>query len=272
MKSIKDIAKKHHCIDDTGEVNIHRKNDIVHETNSTAYLEELKEMLQNTDPQSITDNFIVQYIIGGGDPNPGNIGFAPAPEGSGYKWVIAKVDLDASFKEPHELDAPDPTHNKYAFEIPEDNLRSLDDLFKYVTTYGNALMPGREYYDPSKEGGNVTYQGQGNVGLGSIRMTDFITKDHLFESLKKVVNIDFSKKLHSIGETLYKSMENMGGREKLPFSNEVEYGQYIIACIDLTAKRQGHLSEIYYKAKKQCLNKSFVEGIKHEIKGVGLFR
>lgn len=150
FETIKDIFKKHDK-DYNGEVNV-RKTSI----GAQNYLEELNYYLNNTDPKSIILYYILQFISGGGDPNPGNIGFAKNPDStSKYPYVFAKIDLGASFKEYNATikgNIPTLESNLYAFDIPND-IKSLSDLYNYIIKNGRIFMPGEAY--SSKKPGNT---------------------------------------------------------------------------------------------------------------------
>jgi len=153
FKTIKDIFKKYDT-DFNGEVNI-RKTSV----QTGAYITALKEYLKNTKPESIVAYFILQFISGGGDPNPGNFGFVKnLIKTSDYKYLLAKVDLGASFKRySDEVTGDKPTleFNRYAFEIPVD-ITNFSELYSYITQNGRILMPGEAY--SSQKPSHIKYE------------------------------------------------------------------------------------------------------------------
>ena len=65
------------------ELNIHQKGFHIKD-----YLGNLTEYINKTDPQSIADFYVDQYISGGADPHPSNWGFTKTDKG---KFIIGKL-------------------------------------------------------------------------------------------------------------------------------------------------------------------------------------
>ncbi len=195
---------------------------ILSDNDKRSYIDNLKSHLNKTNPESIADYFIGQYLSGGGDPNPGNIGFAKICNDScQYSYVITKVDLGASFKSYSKTvtgNSPNLKFNKYAFEIPNEYCGAK--LYNFAIKNGNILMPGAEYDGSIMERTSLqqnwrslkktlshgidsaTFSGQGNTGfyngyynknadVHGIDMSEYVNENHLTNAIKKVC--DFTK-------------------------------------------------------------------------------
>ena len=247
-KSFTDIMNSYRASNDKGDPNINARG-----FNRGDYLNELRGYFSKTDPQSITDYYITQYISGGGDPNPGYIGFAKIyhVDESQYDYVIAKVDLGASFKDYSQISGSKPTleSNKYAFTL-NNNIKNFQELYEYIIKDGNILMPG--IYGCDEKQYLCQWKGQGNVGLYNgqykksnaygINMSDNVKIKHLQDSLIKlcrtnkdnIINI-FTSSAHKIQKLLYNSKE----KDVIPVINESEeiFSQYIDGRADFISTR-----------------------------------
>ncbi len=252
FKSLTDIIKPY-ALDGNSDPNINLKG-----FNRSSYLKELKGYFNKTEPQSITDYYVSQYISGGGDPNPGNIGFTKVSsvDDNQYDYVITKVDLGASFKNYSQISGSQPTleSNNYAFTI-DPNVKNLRQLYEHVIKDGNILMPGLTY-ECEPRSATCQWSGQGNVGLYNgqykkssdygINMGNYIKKHHLQDSLAELcktskedtINILTSSAL-KIHELLYNSHE----KEEIPIINEgIEaFNHYIHGRTDFVSSRYDQL-------------------------------
>lgn len=263
FRSFTDIIKPY-ALDAKGDPNINARG-----FNRNDYLNELKEYFNKTNPQSITDYYVSQYTSGGGDPNPGNIGFAKVNyiDRNQYDYVIAKVDLGASFKKYSQISGSKPTleYNKYAFII-DDSIKNLQQLYEHIIKDGNILMPGAAY-ECNQRSTACQWSGQGNIGLYNgqykkssaygINMNDYVKIENLQSSLTKIcttskediVNI-FASSANMIHELLYNSEE----KNKIPVINESReiFNSYIDGRIHFINGRYDQLCNL--------MNESSTEG------------
>ena len=262
FKSLTDIIKPY-ALDNKGDPNINLRG-----FNRSGYLNELKGYFNKTEPQSITDYYVSQYISGGGDPNPGNIGFVKVfhIDENQYDYVITKVDLGASFKNYSQISGSQPTleFNNYAFTI-DYNVKNFRQLYEHVIKDGNILMPGSAY-ECEPRSTSCQWSGQGNIGLYNgqykkssaygINMDNYVKKHHLQDSLTKlcktskedIINI-FSSSALKIHELLYNAVE----KNRIPVINESEemFNQYIDGRSNFISSRYDQLCNLMIESNRE---------------------
>ena len=172
----------------------------IHESsfNQEGYIDALNNYFKNTNPQSIADYYVDQYISGGGDPNAGNWGFVEKQTSNNktnktYKYVLAKVDLGASFKAYKKIsgDAPELGSNRYAFSILP-HLKNFEEFYNHVTTHGNIVMPGQEYEGGTPwtgQGNHGFYNGMYETGAYGIRMENYVKCEHLKTAIARLADV-----------------------------------------------------------------------------------
>lgn len=255
FKSFHDIIKQYHT-EENKDPNVNLRG-----FRLSDYIDKLNEYFSKTDPNSITDYFISQYISGGGDPNPGNIGFAETYSNSGnmFNYIIAKVDLGASFKNYADIPGHEPTleHNKYAFDIPED-IRDVTALYLYARQNGNMLMPGNEY-ECKELALNCQWTGQGNIGLYTgqykkknvygINLSKYVQVKHLEKSIYKICSTEKSDVISAftLSATEVRTLlDNSQEKNSIPIIKEGmnSFDQYVEGRAKFIGARYEHICSL----------------------------